>query len=58
MDEWIEKFQDKLLRLDMKIHILRKYVDDVVCVLDNVRPGKRLINDKCEELTEILYVFI
>ena len=44
MDEWIEQFQDKLLRLDLKIHILRKYVDDVVCVLDNVRPGTRLIN--------------
>ena len=32
MEEWIRKYQAKLESLGVKVHLLRKYVDDVVII--------------------------
>ena len=32
MEDWIEKFQDKLEKIGIKVHMVRKYVDDIMIV--------------------------
>ena len=48
MDDWTEKFRQKLDKLGIKVHMLTKYVDDVLIWVDNVRPGSRIIEDRIE----------
>ena len=36
MDKWIQQFRSKLEEHGLKIKLLRKYVDDIVIVVDNL----------------------
>ena len=42
MDRWIQLFRQKLEDHGLIIKLLKKYVDDVVVVVDNIKPGSRL----------------
>ena len=46
MEEWMWKFQEKFENLGFKVHLLVKYVDDCVIVIDNAKLGDRFIKDK------------
>ena len=39
MDDWIEQFRKKLDKLGVKVHLLTKYVDDVLIVCRNAKLG-------------------
>merc|ERR1711954_161993 len=44
MEEWIRKFGAKVESLGIKVHLLRKYVDDVVVIAQNAKLGVRYAN--------------
>ena len=46
MDEWIAKFRKMLLENGVIVHLLVKYVDDVLVIADNIKPGSRLHQGK------------
>ena len=48
MEDWIRRFQDKLEGMGLKIHLLVKYVGDVLCIVDNCKLGERFRNGRVE----------
>ena len=45
MDMWIQEFRRKVESAGAKIWLLKKYVDDVLVLVDNLKPGTRLENN-------------
>ena len=48
MDHWIEVFRRKLTDLDMRVWLLKKYMDDVLVVTTNLALGSRYRNGRIE----------
>ena len=42
MDDWIEKYKSILSGHGINVHLIKKYVDDVLVLVDNLRLGTRL----------------
>ena len=46
MDQWMEKFRERLESLEIKLWLLKKYVDDVLVVVTNLPLGSRYRDGK------------
>merc|ERR1711954_602885 len=42
MEIWIRLMREKIERAGLKVHLIKKYVDDVLIVCSKVKPGMRL----------------
>ena len=45
MDRQIERYKAILERHGIKVHLIKKYVDDVLVLVDNIKPGTRVENN-------------
>ena len=45
MDDWMERYKSILEKHGVKVHLIKKYVDNVLVLVDNLKPGTRLENN-------------
>ena len=48
MEDWISRFEDKLGKLGIEVHLIRKYLDDVVIICSNLKLGSRFVNKRID----------
>ena len=57
MEMWLRKMKIKMQEAGLKVHLLKKYVDDVLVVCSMAKVGQRYIGGELSRTCETIVVF-